>query len=52
MNKMDRMRKVEKDDPGEEVWDQFRKTVSEFKRLKMSEHTDYMLAVMMVQGIA
>ena len=51
LKEMDKLKKIEKDDPGEEVWDHFRKIVSEFKRLKMSEHPDYMLAVMMIDGL-
>ena len=51
LKEMEELKKIEKDDPGEEVWDRFRKVVNEFKRLKMSEHCDYMLVVMMIEGL-
>ena len=29
----------------------FRKVLSEFKRLELREHTDYMMAVMVIKGM-
>ena len=51
MGEMDRLKNGGEGETEEQRWEMFRKVLSEFKRLKLREHTDYMMAVMVIKGM-
>ena len=51
IEKIAKLQQIEENEDEEQIWDRFGEMMSEFRKMKMEKHPEYMLGMMLVTGL-